>query len=132
MRSTVESTIQVRRSVIISLIVLPLFSGFAAFINLVGSPQFQEIRNLDVMRLIAIGACWGAAFVGLVLLIGSRFRRGQPAWADSRRLFCIQPEPQNEALKRRLTAFADIVTIPSWNLYHHITLHNRLASQARP
>jgi hypothetical protein len=79
MRSTMGSTIQVRRGVVISLIVLPLFSSLAPFINLVGSPQFQQIRNLDVMRLIAIGACWGAAVVGLGLLIGSMLRKGQPA-----------------------------------------------------
>nr|MDQ2900075.1 hypothetical protein [Acidobacteriota bacterium] len=37
---------------------------------------FQDIRSLDVVRLIAIGACWGVAVAGLALLIGSKFRKG--------------------------------------------------------
>ena len=55
MRPTGEETIQVNRGIIVSLIVLPLFSGFAAFINILGNPRFQDIRSLDVMRLIVIG-----------------------------------------------------------------------------
>ncbi len=72
MQPTGESTIQIKRRMIVTLILLPLFSGFAAFINIVGSPQFHEIRSLDVVRLIAIGACWGAAAVGLAVLIRSQ------------------------------------------------------------
>jgi uncharacterized membrane protein YphA (DoxX/SURF4 family) len=71
-----ESTIQVKRRIIVGLIVLPLFSGFAAFMNILGDPRFQDIRSLDVARLIAIGACWGVAVAGLALLIGSKLRRG--------------------------------------------------------
>jgi hypothetical protein len=76
MQPTGESTIQVRRRVIVVLILLPLFTGFAAFMNIVGDPRFQDIRSLDVVRLIAIGACWGVAVGGLALLIGSKFRKG--------------------------------------------------------
>jgi len=71
-----ESTIQIKRRIIVGLIVLPLFSGFAAFMNILGRPPFHEIRNLDVVRLIAIGACWGVAAAGLALLLGSKFRKG--------------------------------------------------------
>jgi uncharacterized membrane protein YphA (DoxX/SURF4 family) len=53
-----------------------LFSGFAAFMNILGNPRFQDIRSLDVVRLMAIGACWGVAVAGLALLIGSKFRKG--------------------------------------------------------
>lgn len=56
--------------------VFTLFSGFAAFINILGSPQFQDIRSLDVVRLVAIGACLGVAVAGLALLIGARFCKG--------------------------------------------------------
>jgi uncharacterized membrane protein YphA (DoxX/SURF4 family) len=70
-----ERTIQVKRRVIISLVILPLLSGSVAFLNMLGSPQFREIRNVDVVRLIAIGACWGTAAVGLAMLIGSKFRK---------------------------------------------------------
>jgi len=53
-----------------------LFSGFAAFMNILGSPRFQDIRSIDVVRLMAIGACWGVAAAGLGLLIGAKFRKG--------------------------------------------------------
>ena len=76
MQPTGESTIQIKRRIIVSLIVLPLFSGFAAFMNILGNPRFQEIRSIDVVRLIAIGACWGVAVAGLGLLIGSKLRKG--------------------------------------------------------
>jgi len=76
MQPTGESFIPVKRGVIVSVIVLPLFSGFAAFINILGSPRFQDIRTVDVVRLIANGACWGVAAAGLGLLIGAKFRKG--------------------------------------------------------
>ena len=76
MQPTGESTIQVKRRIIVVLIVLPSFSGFAAFMNILGNPRFHEIRSLDVVRLIAIGACWGVAAAGLGLLIGAKFRKG--------------------------------------------------------
>jgi len=54
-----------------------MFMGFAAFMNIVGEPRFQNIRNVDVVRLIAIGACWGVSLVGLVVLIQSKFRKAR-------------------------------------------------------
>jgi hypothetical protein len=75
MQTTGESTIQVRRRIILGLIILPLFLGFAAFMNILRELRFQDIRNLDVVRLIAIGACWGVAFAGFALLIGSKLRK---------------------------------------------------------
>jgi hypothetical protein len=76
MQPPLKSTIEVRRRIIVGLIVVPLFSGFAAFMNILRDPRFQDIRSLDVVRLIAIGACWGVAVAGLALLIGSKFRKG--------------------------------------------------------
>ena len=76
MQPAEKSAILIERKIIVGLIVVPLFSGFAAFMNIAGSPRFQDIRNLDVVRLIAVGACWGAAVTGLALLIGSKFRKG--------------------------------------------------------
>jgi hypothetical protein len=75
MPATGESTIQIKRRIIVGLIILPLFLGFVAFINILGNPRFQDIRSVDVVRLIAIGACWGVAVTGLALLIGSKFRK---------------------------------------------------------
>jgi len=54
-----DSTIQVRRRIIVVLIILPLFLGFAAFMNILREPRFQNICSLDVVRLIASGTCWG-------------------------------------------------------------------------
>jgi len=71
-----DSTIQVRRRIIVGSIILPSFLGCAAFMNILGEPRFQNIRSLDVVRLIAIGACWGVAVAGLALLMGSKFRKG--------------------------------------------------------
>jgi len=76
METTEDSTIQVKRRIIIALIILPLFLGFAAFMNILRDPRSQDIRNLDMVRLIAVGACWGVAVVGLALLLGSKFRKG--------------------------------------------------------
>ena len=70
------STIQIGRRIVVVLVILPLFTGFGAFMNILGDPQFQDIRRLNVVRLIAIGACWGASVVGLALLIGSKFCKG--------------------------------------------------------
>jgi hypothetical protein len=74
-----DSAIQVRRRIIVVLIILPLFLGFAAFMNILREPRFQNIRSLDVVRLIAIGACWGVAVAGLALMMGSKFREGKRA-----------------------------------------------------
>jgi len=68
-------SIQVKRGVLFGLIVMPLLSGFAAFTNMLGNPRFQEIRSIDAVRLIAIGACWGAAAVGLAILLSSKLRK---------------------------------------------------------
>ncbi len=70
-----ESTIQINRRIIVLLIVLLLFSGFAPFINILGTPRFQDIRGIDVVRLMVIGACCGVAAAGIALLIVSKFRK---------------------------------------------------------
>jgi hypothetical protein len=76
MQPTGKRTIQVPRGIIFGLIVLPLVSGSAAFLNMLGNPRFQDIRNADVMRLIAIGICLGMEFSGLLLILGSKLRKG--------------------------------------------------------
>jgi len=76
METSGDSTVQVKRRIVIALIILPLFLGFAAFMNVLKDPRSQDIRSLDLVRLIAVGACWGVAAVGLALLIGSKFRKG--------------------------------------------------------
>jgi hypothetical protein len=75
MQTTGEGAIQVRRRIVVGLIFLTSFFGFAAFINILADPRFPDIRSLDVVRLIAIGACWGVSVAGLALLIRSKFRK---------------------------------------------------------
>jgi len=76
METSGDSTVQVKHRIVVGLIILPLFLGFAAFMNVLKNPRSQDIRSLDMVRLIAVGACWGVAAVGLALLIGSKFRKG--------------------------------------------------------
>ncbi len=86
METNGDSAIQVPRRVIVGLILLPLFFGSAAFMNIMSDPRFQDIRNLDVVRLIAIGACWGVAAAGLALLLRSKFRiRGAATHGEHKR-----------------------------------------------
>ena len=75
MQPTEERTIQIKRRILVGSIVLLLFSGFTPFINILGNPRYQDIRSVDMVRLIAIGACWGVAVAGIALLIGSKFRK---------------------------------------------------------
>jgi hypothetical protein len=75
MQPTSERTIQIKRRVIVGQIALPLIFGFVAFMNVLGDPRSQGIRSLDMVRLIAVGACWGVAVAGLAMLIGSRSRK---------------------------------------------------------
>ena len=67
MQPTGESTIQVKRRIVVLLVVFLFFSGLAPFINILGSPQFQNIRSLDVVRLITIGALGGSIHLSLRL-----------------------------------------------------------------
>jgi hypothetical protein len=78
-----DSTIQVRQRIIVVLIILQLFFGFAAFMNILREPRFQNIRSLDVVRLIAIGACWGVAVAGLALLMGRNSAKASASTHDS-------------------------------------------------
>jgi hypothetical protein len=77
MQPTVEKTIQVnvKRRVVVMQVILPLFISFIVFTNMLGNPRFQDIRTIDVVRLITIGGCWGVAFAGLAMLIRSKFRK---------------------------------------------------------
>ena len=76
MQPTGKSTIQVPKRIIFSFIFLPLFVGFVMFTNMLGNPRFQDIRGIDVMRLILIGWCGGMAFAGFMMLIKSKLRKG--------------------------------------------------------
>jgi hypothetical protein len=44
-----------------------VFMGIVAFYNAATSPSFVTFRAVDVVRLIAVGMCFGAALVALIM-----------------------------------------------------------------
>lgn len=48
-------------------IFIPLFFGIIAFYNVSTRPSFATYRAVDVVTLIAVGVCFGAALVALVM-----------------------------------------------------------------
>jgi hypothetical protein len=48
--------------------IIPLLIGLLGFYRVTQSPQFESYRTVDVIQLLASGACIGAALVGLVLM----------------------------------------------------------------
>ena len=57
----------------VAIIFLPLFFGLIALFNTMNSPRFAAYHAIDVVRLIASGMCFGAALVGIVIMLrGSR------------------------------------------------------------
>jgi hypothetical protein len=44
-----------------------LFFGLASFFSIASKPRFETIHAVDVVQLIGIGMCFGAAIATLVL-----------------------------------------------------------------
>jgi hypothetical protein len=49
--------------------VIIILLGLIGFSALARRPRFQEIHNVDILQLLASGACFG---IGLTLLIGNQ------------------------------------------------------------
>jgi hypothetical protein len=47
------------------------FGGVAALSNVFGNPRFATIRAVDMVHLIAVGLCFGAALMALVARLKS-------------------------------------------------------------
>ena len=75
MQPSAEKPIHLRRRVLFVMIALCTFMGFVTFMNVLGDPRSQNIRSLDIVRLIVVGANWGIAICGLAMLIRSKFRK---------------------------------------------------------
>jgi hypothetical protein len=57
----------------IVLFIIALIVGLAGFVRVAQSPSFEFYRTVDVVQLLGSGACFGAAMVGVILLLrGSR------------------------------------------------------------
>jgi hypothetical protein len=53
--------------------IIPLMAGLAGFYRVTQSSNFELYRTVDIVQLLGSGACFGAAMVGVVLLLrGSR------------------------------------------------------------
>lgn len=49
-----------------------VFMGIVAFSNAASKPSFDSFRAIDVVRLIAVGVCFGAALVSLIVFFRDR------------------------------------------------------------
>ena len=47
--------------------IIPLFMGLLTVYTMSQSPRFESYHTLDVVRLLASGACFGVALMGLIL-----------------------------------------------------------------
>ena len=46
--------------------------GASSLISMAGSARLEAIRAVDVVQLIGIGMCFGAALVGIVIILRKR------------------------------------------------------------
>ena len=46
--------------------------GIVVFLNAAGKPGFETFRAIDIVRLIAVGMCFGAALVTLIVFFRGR------------------------------------------------------------
>lgn len=47
----------------------PFLIGLIGFFNLTQRPRFAAIHTVDVLQLLASGACFGVAFAGIVITL---------------------------------------------------------------
>ena len=53
---------------------IPLLIGFIGLYRVTQSPNFGTYRTVDIVQLLASGVCFGAAMVGVILML----RRARP------------------------------------------------------
>ena len=49
-----------------------LFFGLSSFLNIASKPRFETFHAVDVVQLIGIGMCFGAAIATLVIFFRGR------------------------------------------------------------
>jgi hypothetical protein len=59
-----------------------LIPGFAAAVNILDDPRLYDLRNADMVRLMAIGWCAGIFVSGLLLLMNSKIANRALAASD--------------------------------------------------
>jgi hypothetical protein len=55
-----------------TLIAMPVLFACIEFSNIARNPRFEQIHNVDIIGLMAVGACIGVAMTGLAVLIRTR------------------------------------------------------------
>ena len=58
------------RKLLVFRVAIPLLMALAVLLNFASKPGFAPIRTVDVIRLIAVGMCFGVATVSLVAFFG--------------------------------------------------------------
>jgi hypothetical protein len=53
----------------VAVFIIPLLVALLGFYRVTESPQFESYRTVDVVRLVASGACFGAALTGLIVML---------------------------------------------------------------
>ena len=49
--------------------IIPLLIGLAGWYRVTQSPMFQSYRAVDIVQLLASGACVGATVVGVIYML---------------------------------------------------------------
>jgi hypothetical protein len=49
--------------------IIPLLIGFVGFYRVTQSPSFEIYRAVDIVQLLGSGVCFGAAMVGVILML---------------------------------------------------------------
>jgi len=68
MAETIRSKSAATRKSGVFISIFLLCMGFAPFVNFAGTPAFQAMRTVDIVRLMASGGCFGAAVATLAML----------------------------------------------------------------
>ena len=54
-------------------IFFPILMGSLALINALNRPRLANIHSVDVVTLLAAGACFGVAFMALIMMLKKKF-----------------------------------------------------------
>jgi hypothetical protein len=57
------------------MIAMPLLFAAIEFSNIARNPRFEQIRNVDIIGLMAVGALLGVAMTGLAMMIRTRLKK---------------------------------------------------------
>jgi formate/nitrite transporter FocA (FNT family) len=60
-----------RNKRIVPAIIAPFIIGMIGLLTLMRQPRFESFHTVDVLQLLASGACFGAALAALIYLLRS-------------------------------------------------------------